>query len=100
MNLSKLARISVLCLIALITVLAVPAQAAPKCGCALCTQDPERTCNLDGQTTTCGYFLAVALCPAGATNSPADSMSRADGSFLTLTSEIVQEPSGCMVSGN
>jgi hypothetical protein len=100
MNLPKLTRISVLCLIAFITVLTVPAQAAPRCGCAYCTQDPTRDCNLDGQASTCAYFLSVALCPAGSTNSPADSTSRVDGSFLTLQSELMQEPLGCMISGN
>ena len=100
MNLPKLARISILCLVALITVLTASAQAAPKCGCEFCTQDPQRNCNLDGQTATCAYFLSVALCPAGLTNSPADSVSRVDGSLLTLESEIMQEPLGCMISGN
>lgn len=100
MNLPKLARISVLCLIAFITVLTASAQAAPRCGCTYCTQDPTRDCNLDGQNTTCAYFLSVALCPAGSTNSPADSTSRVDDSLLTLQSELMQEPLGCMISGN
>lgn len=99
MNPSKLARIFVLCLLAFITVLAVPAQAAPKCGCTYCTQDPSRECNLDGQTTTCSYFLSVALCPAGSTNSSVDSANRVDDSFLTLQSEAAQKPLGCMISG-
>jgi hypothetical protein len=100
MNLPKLARISVLCLIAFITILTASAQAAPRCGCAYCTQDPTRDCNLDGQNTTCAYFLSVALCPAGSPNSPADSTSRVDGSFLTLKSEPMQASLGCMISGN
>jgi hypothetical protein len=99
MNPSKLARIFVLCLLAFITVLAVPAQAAPKCGCTYCTQDPSRECNLDGQTTTCSYFLSVALCPAGSTNSPAEGTNPIDDSLLTLRSESTQAPLGCMISG-
>ena len=100
MNLPKLARIFVLCLVAFITILTASAQAAPRCGCEYCMQDPTRACNLDGQATTCSYFLSVALCPAGSTNSPVDSASGVDDSFFTLQSEAVQEPLGCMISGH
>lgn len=95
MKLTQLARISILCFLVAITALAPFAEAAPKCGCTYCQQDPSRACNLDGQQTTCSYFLSVALCPAGATAST-DSTSSVDASFLALTSENVQEPAACM----
>jgi hypothetical protein len=97
MNLPKLARISILCLLAFVTVLTASAHAAPRCGCDFCTQDPSRACNLDGQQTTCSYFLSVALCQPTSTNSPAAFLSVADGS--PLMSENVQAPLGCMISG-
>lgn len=100
MNLPKLARISILCLLAFIPLFTAAAQAAPRCGCEFCMQDPSRACNLDGQQTTCTYFLSVALCPAGSANSPADSTSRVDNSFLTPQSEVAQAPLGCMTSGH
>lgn len=99
MNLKKLARLSALCFIVFILALTTVAQAAPQCGCDLCTKNPARPCELDGQTTTCSYFLAVALCPAPPSAS-ADAVSTVDNSFLTLTSETVQEPFACMALGN
>lgn len=96
MDLPKLARISTLCLLLFLTALAAFAQPAPQpCSCDLCRGASQRTCTLDGQTTTCGYFLAVAICPAGPASSPADSPS-----FLTPKSEPMQASLGCMVSGN
>lgn len=100
MNQPKLARIFVLCLLAFITVLTASAQAAPRCGCEYCTQDPSRACNLDGQQTTCAYFLSVALCPAGSTASSVESASPVDESFLKTQTEAAQAPLGCMISGN
>lgn len=101
MNMPKLARLSVLCLILFLTALTAFAQPAPPpCSCDLCRGVSQRNCTLDGQTVTCAYFLAVALCPAGPTNSPADSLNRADGSFLTLKSEPMQASLSCMISGN
>lgn len=44
---------------------ALPASAARLCGCNFCQRVPAHVpCNLDGQRTTCGDFLIVALCPA------------------------------------
>jgi hypothetical protein len=45
---------------------ALPADAARSCGCNFCQRVPSHVpCNLEGQRTTCGEFLIVALCPAG-----------------------------------
>jgi hypothetical protein len=102
MNLPKLARLSVLCLILSLTALTAFAQPAPQpCSCEYCSRGGSgRSCILDGTTTTCGYFLAVTTCAPGLTGRSADSGSSVDASFLSLTSEIVQEPLGCMISGN
>jgi hypothetical protein len=99
MNLPRFARLSALCLILFLTALTAFAQpGAPACGCQLCSNaDPLRACTLDGQVTTCGYFLAVALCPA---RPPADSTSSVEGSFLSLTSGAAQEPAGCINLGD
>jgi hypothetical protein len=44
---------------------ALPASAARLCGCGFCQRVPAHVpCNLEGQRTTCGEFLIVALCPA------------------------------------
>jgi hypothetical protein len=99
MNMPKIVRLSVLCLLAFITIFAASAQAAPRCGCTYCMQDPSRECNLDGQNTTCTYFLSVALCPAGST-SPAESTSQMGESLFTLQPESMQAPLGCMISGH
>jgi hypothetical protein len=66
MNLPKIARLAALSLIVFVTVLTSFASAAGRpCGCNYCSQvSPETNCSLDGTTTTCGYFLSVALCPA------------------------------------
>jgi hypothetical protein len=99
MNLPRLARISALCLIVFMTALtafALP-QGTPPCRCQLCSHsDPLRACRLEGEVTTCGLFLAVALCPA---RPPADSTSSVEASFLSLTSEA-QEPVICMDLGD
>lgn len=102
MNLPKLARLSVLCLILSLTALTAFAQPAPQpCSCEYCSRGGSgRSCILDGTTTTCGYFLAVTTCAPGLTGSPADSLSRVDGSFLTLKSEPMQASLSCMISGN
>lgn len=94
MNYPKLARISALCLILFLTALTAFAQgqSAPRCGCQLCSNsDPLRACTLDGEVTTCGFFLAVALCPARPPADPADSMSSVE--------EPMQEPASCMNLG-
>ena len=63
MKLPKLARLLGLSLIVAAT--ALPASAARLCSCELCQRVPPQVrCNSDGPTT-CGAFLAVALCPAG-----------------------------------
>lgn len=63
MKLPKLARILGLSLI--VTAAALPASAARSCGCTFCQRVPSHVpCNLEGNRTTCGAFLAVALCPA------------------------------------
>ncbi|HEX6900631.1 MAG TPA: hypothetical protein VF789_12980 [Thermoanaerobaculia bacterium] len=60
----KLARFLGLSLIVAAT--ALPAEAARRCSCDLCLfNDPATRCKLDGQNTTCGAFLIVALCPVG-----------------------------------
>src|SRR5215218_4580833 len=102
MNMPKLARLSVLCLILSLTALTAFAQPAPQpCSCEYCSRGGSgRSCILDGATTTCGYFLAVTTCAPGLTGSPADSLSRVDGSFLTLESEPMQASLSCMISGN
>lgn len=67
MNLSKLVRNAGLCLALSITALsASAAPPAPRpCSCEYCPTVPSnRSCTIDGTTTTCGYFLAVTLCPA------------------------------------
>ena len=44
---------------------ALPASAARACGCNFCQRVPAHVpCNIEGQRTTCGDFLIVALCPA------------------------------------
>jgi hypothetical protein len=44
---------------------ALPASAARPCGCNFCQRVPAHVpCNIEGQRTTCGEFLIVALCPA------------------------------------
>jgi hypothetical protein len=63
MKLLKLARIVGLCSIVSITALttfAAPTSAV--CSCNYCTQHIQRDCTLDGQPSTCSYFLAVTTC--------------------------------------
>jgi hypothetical protein len=67
MKLHKLVRIVVLSLILSITALAAFAgpPAPEPCSCEYCSRaGSTRSCILDGTTTTCGYFLAIATCPA------------------------------------
>lgn len=62
MKLPKIARFLGLSLIVAATTL--PVSAARPCGCDFCQRVPSHVrCNSDG-LTTCGAFLAVALCPA------------------------------------
>lgn len=68
MNPLKLIRFAALCLILSLTAVATFADppAPQPCTCEYCSRtSPQRSCILDGTATTCGYFLAVALCPAG-----------------------------------
>jgi hypothetical protein len=69
LNLTKLARIVGLSLLLSVTALAAFAgpPAPQPCACDYCSHAPSnRSCTLDGTTTTCGYFLAVTLCtPVG-----------------------------------
>lgn len=61
---SKLVRFVGLALIAAAT--ALPVSAAGRCSCDYCpTVAPETPCATQGGQTTCGYWLAVTLCPAG-----------------------------------
>lgn len=63
MKLPKLARFLGLSLILAATA-APPVSAARSCSCDFCQRVPPHVpCNLEGRTT-CGAFLAVALCPA------------------------------------
>lgn len=63
MKLPKLARFLGLSLILAAT--ALPVSAARLCGCDFCQRVPSHVpCNLEGERTTCGAFLIVALCPA------------------------------------
>jgi hypothetical protein len=102
MNLPKIARLSVLCLILCLTALTAFAQPAPQpCSCEYCSRGGSgRSCVLDGTTTTCGYFLAVTTCGPVLKSSSADSKSLVDVSFLSATPELMQEPFACMVAGN
>jgi hypothetical protein len=62
MTLSKLARCLGLFLIVAAT--ALPASAARPCSCEFCQAvSVNARCDLNGTTTTCGAFLAVAICP-------------------------------------
>lgn len=99
MTLTKLARISALCLIFFITALTAFAQPTTQpCTCEYCSRgSANRSCTLDGTTTTCGYFLAVTTCLP--TSSPAASTSSVDAAFLALTSDSVQAPV-CMSLSN
>jgi hypothetical protein len=64
MKLSKSLRIAGLALI--LAVSSLPVFAARPCSCTYCpTVAPETVCNDGGTQTTCGYWLAVTLCPAG-----------------------------------
>lgn len=68
MSLSKLVRIVGLCLLLSITALTAFAEPPVQpCGCGYCTHAGQnRDCTIDGQTVSCQYFLAVALCtPTG-----------------------------------
>jgi hypothetical protein len=62
MKLLRFARILALTLI--VAAAALPVSAARACGCDFCQRVPPNVpCELEGRTT-CGAFLAVALCPA------------------------------------
>ncbi|HEV2844176.1 MAG TPA: hypothetical protein VG477_04955 [Thermoanaerobaculia bacterium] len=65
MKLPKIARFAALSLILAAT--ALPASAARRCSCDYCpTVSPDTPCvNPGSGSTTCGFFLAVTLCPAG-----------------------------------
>jgi hypothetical protein len=69
MNLSKLVRIVGLSLILSITSLAAFADppAPQPCTCTYCSSaNTNRSCTLDGATTTCGSFLSFTTCgPVG-----------------------------------
>jgi hypothetical protein len=68
-KLSKLARIAGLCLIVSTPALMTFADPPPPepCGCEYCSRAGyNKSCTIDGTTTTCGYFLSVAFClPTG-----------------------------------
>lgn len=67
MKLSNIVRIAGLCLalsISAVSTFAAPPAPQP-CSCEYCPTVPSnRACTNDGTTMTCGYFLAVTLCPA------------------------------------
>ena len=65
MRLPKIARFAALSLVLAAT--ALPASAAERCSCEYCpTVAPETRCTDPGRgATTCGFWLAVTLCPAG-----------------------------------
>jgi hypothetical protein len=68
MKLPKLARTAGLSLIlTVISLTAFAASPVKPCSCSYCSQvSSQKSCTLDGTTTTCGYFLAVTLCqPVG-----------------------------------
>jgi hypothetical protein len=65
MNLSKLVRIVGLSLILSITSIAAFAAppAPPACTCTYCSNaNTNRSCTLNGATTTCGAFLSFTTC--------------------------------------
>ena len=68
MNLMKFARIAALGLIVSATAMTSFANGPKQCSCSYCpTVDPTTECRQSGGggVTTCGYWLAVTLCPAG-----------------------------------
>ena len=88
MNLTKLARVSVLALILFLTSLS--AFALPPCGCNYCQRFPDRECRSDGTVITCIEFLIVALCPPVDQATSADApISKAD--FLASLAEPAAE---------
>ncbi len=97
MNLTQLARVSVLCLLVFLTALTAFAQPNPQpCSCEYCARgNANRSCVLDGQTTTCGVFLSFTTCGTGLAASSANSV---DAAFLALMS--VQEPATCAIVAN
>lgn len=94
MNKTKLARISTLVLVLFLT--SVAAFAQRPCGCTYCQANPEEACRNDGVVTTCAQFLTVALCPAGAAATSADS----EAAFLSTFSEPTQAPAACLTLAN
>jgi hypothetical protein len=96
MNSTKLARISALALVLFLSALAAFAQTP--CGCNFCQRFPERNCTIDGTVTTCAQFLTVALCPARATATSADTLSSEEALFAALSGPA-QEPAACLTAG-
>jgi hypothetical protein len=91
MHRTKRAQISALIVVLSLFLAALPALAAPPCGCKYCQRHPDKACVLDGNTTTCLEFLIVALCPAQ--SATADVVS-SEESFLAALSAPTQEPAG------
>ena len=89
MHPTKRARISALVMVLSLFLAALPALAAPPCGCKYCQRHPDKNCTLDGSTTTCLEFLIVALCPPTSTEALSS-----EESFLAALSAPTQEPAG------
>jgi hypothetical protein len=98
MHRTKLARVTALALVLFLSATAF-AFAQPRCGCNLCQRVPERTCTIDGTTTTCLEFLIVALCPPLPPASSANALS-SEESFLAALSGPTQEPAGSLTTTN
>lgn len=67
MKLSKFARIAALSLVVSAAAMTSFAEGIKQCSCTYCpTVDPTTECRQSsgGGVTTCGYWLAVTLCPA------------------------------------
>lgn len=79
------ARTATLAVLLALVFSALPALAAPPCGCNYCQRFPDRACTLDGTATTCLDFLILALCPPLPAAASADAES-AEAIFLASLS--------------
>lgn len=87
------ARTATLAVVLALVFSALPALAAPPCGCNYCQRFPDRACTLDGTATTCLDFLIVALCPPAA--SAATESTAAE--FLATLDAPAPEPAGHLI---
>lgn len=88
------ARTAIFVLLLSFVLSALPALAAPPCGCNFCQRFPDRTCTIDGNDQTCLEFLIVALCPARA------EAQSSDETFVASLSAPTQAPAGDLTLAN